>query len=499
VNRKLLIILLIALIVRVVYLSEPAFYFDEGIHSELTRLYLNGEIATPWERFDQPPVSTYFNALSASVLGLSEFSMRIVEVIFGVLTVAIMYLLTKKLFNEKVALISSLLLAVTPLHVIYSRFAYTDVMLLFFMLVSVLFTEYSFDRKSYRYPLLAGLFAALAFLTKYSAIVVLLPYHLIFFLRTGERDFGKWVKNIAVQIITFIMVFIFILDGYSWISFGKSFAYLVLLQSFLVLNKPPIVYRIELFFNILSPVLFLLSITGFFYLVYRFYKKRDYSSGLVTWMLFFLTTVFLLEARIYPRHILPLIPFALMAAAVFISNIDKKWFSVLFTIILISVSLVMYVEVCRASDFITWKEVGNYVNEKGGRVFTDYTYPLFYYIKNDKVFIEGNASLDENKLLMNIRRPKLVGLNFQQIKKSENLKSGDLILLSSSKWDQAKVLMSPMQRGFMRDEIFWISGIKTKEEFIENRKHFSKEIEKKFNLTKVFYYNSEPVVWVYRV
>lgn len=68
---------------------------------------------------------------SVALFGLNEFSTRLPSVFFGVLSVLTTFLLSKKLFNSKIALIASFLLAISPWHIAASRNAFESDLLIF--------------------------------------------------------------------------------------------------------------------------------------------------------------------------------------------------------------------------------------------------------------------------------------------------------------------------------------------------------------------------------
>ncbi len=67
------------------------------------------------------PVLIYSLIPSIALFGLSEFSTRFVPAVYGALTIVLFFFLTKKLFNSRVALISSFFLAISPWHIHLSR------------------------------------------------------------------------------------------------------------------------------------------------------------------------------------------------------------------------------------------------------------------------------------------------------------------------------------------------------------------------------------------
>jgi len=75
------------------------------------------------------PLQTYLMVPSIAIFGLSEFSVRLPSAIIGTLAIIAIYFLTKELFKNTapttshLALIASLMLAISPWHIQFSRTA----------------------------------------------------------------------------------------------------------------------------------------------------------------------------------------------------------------------------------------------------------------------------------------------------------------------------------------------------------------------------------------
>ncbi|GEM_PF-2267833 len=76
----------------------------------------------------------YADIPAVALFGLNEFSTRLPAAIFGVLTVLITYCLSKEIFNNKnIGLLSALLLAISPWHVMLSRAGHEAIMVPFLL------------------------------------------------------------------------------------------------------------------------------------------------------------------------------------------------------------------------------------------------------------------------------------------------------------------------------------------------------------------------------
>ncbi len=84
------------------------------------------------------PVYIYLTVPSVAVLGLSNFSVRLLSALLGTLTVAATYFLVVALFGDtNNALIASFLLAISPWHLQFSRSAYEANIAVFFIVLGM--------------------------------------------------------------------------------------------------------------------------------------------------------------------------------------------------------------------------------------------------------------------------------------------------------------------------------------------------------------------------
>ncbi|HPJ72068.1 MAG TPA: glycosyltransferase family 39 protein, partial [bacterium] len=123
---------LLAFALRVHLLGAVSVRFDhyESDYAWQALNVLNGQHApslwtsTIWRglgHLNLSPVYTYCVALSFRLLGVSLASLKLVPVVYGTLSVLLTYGIVGILFGKRLALISALLMAVSPLHINYSR------------------------------------------------------------------------------------------------------------------------------------------------------------------------------------------------------------------------------------------------------------------------------------------------------------------------------------------------------------------------------------------
>lgn len=220
----LLIILILATILRVYQLDKvPVELFGD----ELDVGYQAYSILKTGEDLYGQKLPIFFHSLSEYraplflysvvptvwLFGLNEWGVRLPAAFWGLLGVLGIFLLAKYLFNEKIALISALILSISPWHIHYSRAAFEVTMLLAFLIFGSLLFLKGF-KNSGLLILSAILFALTPYI--YSTATLFMPFWLIL-LGWWKRD--ELLKN-ALQIVVAVVVFLLVLIPYgiNWIS-----------------------------------------------------------------------------------------------------------------------------------------------------------------------------------------------------------------------------------------------------------------------------------------
>jgi len=186
-----------------VTLNTPISFGDEGFHTRMAQWIGENREYPVWRpfegsdidrvAFERPPLWNILEGGIIFLVGYHEFIIKSLTPFIAVLTGLALFILAKRLYNEKVAFIASAIFVTIPSFVTYSVLFYTDILFTFyFMMFFLTFLMYMKDR-SKKYWLLSAAFGGLAFLTKLPGVVVILfvgfmfVYELLKNFKTGNR------------------------------------------------------------------------------------------------------------------------------------------------------------------------------------------------------------------------------------------------------------------------------------------------------------------------
>ncbi len=135
----LLAILAVGLSLRIYGLSRESIWYDEAGSAYYAEQNTSQLLETVTTTDCTPPL--YFIALHywVSIFGVSEFSLRFPSVIFGLLSILLIYQIGTILFNKNVGLLTALILALSSFHIYYSQEARSYNLMAFLTLLSFYF------------------------------------------------------------------------------------------------------------------------------------------------------------------------------------------------------------------------------------------------------------------------------------------------------------------------------------------------------------------------
>ncbi|RAM53158.1 MAG: phospholipid carrier-dependent glycosyltransferase [Hapalosiphonaceae cyanobacterium JJU2] len=170
---------------------------DEGLYAWRSRqMFDSGNWINPWSQtHHKTPGSYWLIASSYSLFGISEVSVRLPSMIFGVLSILILYEIGKILFNQKIAWLAAAILSVEFLWLQYCRLGTPDVPMVFLVLLAILALLKAELNPQYRYiySLVVGVCFGLGFLVR--SFMIFLPMIALFPYLIGEHHRHGHLKN----------------------------------------------------------------------------------------------------------------------------------------------------------------------------------------------------------------------------------------------------------------------------------------------------------------
>jgi 4-amino-4-deoxy-L-arabinose transferase-like glycosyltransferase len=202
----LVLALLIAFALRFVLLLQPEVIHNDG--TEYIR-HAKAVLAGNWEAGMSGPVYPTLIALAYYTLIRNyELAGILVSVIFGTLLVLPVFYLGKEIFDERVGMLSSLVVAVQRFLHTPSGSVLTESTYHFFIATSVLFGWRAFKQGKYHHVLLFGLFVSLAYMTRPEGIGFLFVFFIwVLFVNPpeGKRGWKKRVGMILLAVFCFLL------------------------------------------------------------------------------------------------------------------------------------------------------------------------------------------------------------------------------------------------------------------------------------------------------
>lgn len=261
----LFLITLVAAALRLYKLGAWSFWIDEiytinHATAHFSSLELILEHIPPAKNW--VPTSVILTAQALNVLGVNEWSARVTSALIGIVTIPILYVPIKKIFDRQVALIAILLLAVSSWHIFWSQNArfYTALMLIYSLALFAF--HFGLERNRPQYFVVFYILFYLAMSERLIAVMlmpVIAVYLLMLWRLPFEKPVGLNLRNILIlgaPVIAFLLYEIYLLAASGDFIFASD----------LDLLAPPIDSPIRLLiviaFSIGIPILCLAFFSG---------------------------------------------------------------------------------------------------------------------------------------------------------------------------------------------------------------------------------------------
>jgi len=342
--KVLLIVLIIYAIIIILTFPLTSISADEGTHLLLGMFYLdlfkfvleNGfshayDFAINY-LIHYPKLTIYYPPLYHYLIGfgfnfiISEYVGKFITLIFSIGTIFLTYVIGKYLFNQKIGLMSALLLAFSPIMVKLSGQILMDTSVFFFSLLTIWFYLKAFKTGKNIYYALSGLSLGLSLLTKWTTIPII-PIILIYFLVEKKiTRKGRIIKKFIFSLILALIVF----SPYLFLAYEFDFIKLTLIgpvEAGYKEEHDPQFYEIggwlwyprALVEQLSLPV----ALVSFLALIILITKKMENWKLILLWFLSFYI-IFTIMPNKNTRYILAYLPVFLFSLSYFIERFSSK-------------------------------------------------------------------------------------------------------------------------------------------------------------------------------
>lgn len=249
---------------------------------------------------------------------------RLLAVFSGLATLLGVYFLVKKLFSPQLALLTGILVIFQPFLLFYDRISLTDSLLTALVVWSFYFTYSLFLKPTYKTGIILGILAGSVLLTK--------PSGLLFLLLNGLLLFLFPLKKIKPMIKPGLVAMVIALGLYNLLRLSSAFHLINSRSHDYLRNSQEIIHEFfhyflptfKVFFSWLVSYLSLPAIILIIISLFLAIKKKIYLIVILfLWALVPLLVQVGIGKIIYPRYLLPIIPFLIIIIAWGLTQLKK--------------------------------------------------------------------------------------------------------------------------------------------------------------------------------
>lgn len=352
------LILAIGLFLRIYHLGDfTNFFHDQGRHALVVeRIIVDHKLTLLGPQTTAPgvylgPLYYYLMIIPLWLAKLDPVGMDYMVALIGTLTILMIYLLGKEIFNYKIGLLIALLYATNPLVIAFSNHAWNPNLVPFFMLLTIYGIYKVFGERQDKYWLAIGIGLGCA-LQLHLFSIVLIPLIMILGILGGLGRLKKG-KNLKFLILGFLLLIILL---FPWFLFELRHGFMNAknLVKFFTSEKVGIspgefFLRIKLIFSWLISLVsgnfrwpaLILGIS-FLILLFKEFKKIE-TKILIFWLLFGLLILGSYKGVFQYYHGLFLTPLPFLFYGIFINklwvNRYLRYLGVIFTLLIFMTNL----------------------------------------------------------------------------------------------------------------------------------------------------------------
>jgi len=287
---------------------------------------------------------------------------RFLSAAMGIATIYIVYKLCRYLFNKNVAILASLFLSLSYLHVRDSHFGVTDITMTFFVMCSIYFIVKCLENDSLVNYAVAGIFGGLTTSIKYPGGMVMLPLLMTYFINSVNsfktREYRKIFINNKLFTIFGVFFASFILGTpYSIFDFKAFIRDVFMMGSKIETGHGTAVIRGWLYHSMFSLPIGMGSLHLLFGLAGMatclLWNRAELNRAKASILFVFPVAYYLFfgsSHAVFLRYIIPVVPFICIGAAYFVCFLNERYFKHMIFVIIIAI-IIMCPSIYRIFQF----------------------------------------------------------------------------------------------------------------------------------------------------
>lgn len=359
----LVLIIIFSFIIRIWHLGQiKKLIFDELYFVNFARNYINHV-----SFFDiHPPLGKLIIASAIKLLGDTQTSWRIPEVIIGTLFIGLIYLVGTELKNKTVGLITALLIAFDGIFLVYSRVGLMDIFLVFFIILTFYFCLRFARTRRTSDLIFAGIALGLAASIKYVGFLGYGMIITVFLARNISLKENKWriiICLFLIPIIIYVLDFLanfpvahLLPNVYKWqiTSYQSNLQQAVMHHPYaskwwgwLILYRPVCLYfetlpdgRYMALYALGNPFLWWSALVVLPVWLWQIFRKDKNSLILFVSFLFFLIPWAFVKRSLFIYHSIPSFTFLVLGLSIILEGLTKykigRWILGLYLILVVA-------------------------------------------------------------------------------------------------------------------------------------------------------------------
>jgi len=298
--------------------------WDETQHFVSGLLLQRGEFQEYIQFSYYPPLFDVITAVTYAIIGSSLFSVRIVSLGFGILSVWSVFEYAYRLYGPEKSLISSVLLASMPGFILVSKLALLETVLVFFFSISLLLFFSWIQTNNQKHLILSGILLGIGFLAKYqTGITGAVMLVSVLFLRKKRFKYNVH-KMLVVALIAAVVILPWLFVAYNNYTSERVEQWVYTLKEGSIERLEygerfplPLFYIVEMTYPYmdLHPISLPIFVLGFLGLgLWTWRRKPEDKFSLIGFVVVYVVYTFFVSNRNW-RYIIPVFPILAVAAS----------------------------------------------------------------------------------------------------------------------------------------------------------------------------------------